>query len=120
MLRPAPSWTLRALIGGQAILLPALLLLQYRWTREIADAESIRAQAHRTAALSVLAQAIDDEATRVYSGLQVDLATILNAQWDGYAHRLASWKRRVPSARMVGHVWIVAADRDDSEAVLAN
>src|SRR5436309_16133315 len=98
MLKPAPSWTLRALIAGQAILLPALLFLQYRWTSEIAKAESIRAQSHRAAALSALAQDIDDEATRVYAGLQVDLGTIVNAQWDGYAHRLASWKRRVPSA----------------------
>jgi signal transduction histidine kinase len=118
MLRPAPSWTLRALIAGQAILLPAVLFLQYRWTSEIAKAESIRAEAHRTAALSSLAQAIDDEATRVYAGLQVDLGTIMNAQWDGYAHQLASWKRRVPSARMVGRIWIVAVDRSDSEKVL--
>jgi signal transduction histidine kinase len=118
MLRPPSSWILRTLIAGQAILLPALLFLQYRWTSEIARAESIRAQAHRTAAVSVLAQDIDDEATRVYAGLQLDLGTIVNARWDAYAHRLASWKRRVPSARMVGHIWIVALDRSDSETVL--
>lgn len=118
MLRPTPSWTLRALIAGQAILLPALLFLQYRWTSEIAKAESTRAQAHRTAAISALAQDIDDEATSVYAGLQVDQGTIVNAHWDGYAHRLASWKRRVRSARMVGRIWIVAAGRGDSETVL--
>lgn len=90
-------------------LLPLLALLQYRWIGEVSQAERERMQANLRTATTQFSQEFNQELTRACVAFQIDLATLLERDWQKYAGRYEHWLQTAPYPNLVRNLFFVEA-----------
>jgi signal transduction histidine kinase len=84
---------LKLAAAALALALALLATVQYRWLREIAEAQRARMKADAAARAAAIAQDFDREITRAYVLLQVDGATARTRDAARYAEQRAEFRR---------------------------
>jgi signal transduction histidine kinase len=89
-----------------AVLVIALGSLQYRWLRQVGDAERTRLRQDAQRRVDALAQDFDREVTRAYVMLQVPPGP-RSAAPDAFAERWRRWQARAPHPDIVSAVYLL-------------
>ncbi len=93
---------------GLAILLIALVVLQYRWAMELADAELGRLRANAQARASDFAREFDREITRAFFVFGVDPGSARDGDWNSLVQSYERWRKASPHPRLVKGVYALA------------
>jgi signal transduction histidine kinase len=110
----------RLRLGGVVLLLALGLLgwLQYRWLREVAEAQRNRMRADAAARASAAAQDFDREITRAFLMLPVDAVAVASRDAGGYADRYEEFRRAARWPGLVRDVFVVEAAHGGRRALL--
>lgn len=103
MRRPAG---LTLLVTAMLVLLPLLAITQYRWVGQLSDAERERLQRNLHATTGDFTRSLDLEIARAVVGLQVDAATLDDADWTRYAEKYAAWRSITVDPAVVADVFV--------------
>lgn len=110
----------RLRLGAIALLMTLGLLgvLQYRWLREVADAQRSRMRSDAAARAAAIAQDFDREITRAFLMLPLDAATASSRDATGYAARYEEFRRASRFPGLVKDVYLLGAGEGGKRAVL--
>ncbi len=99
----------RLSVGALLLLLTLGLLgaLQYRWLREVADAQRTRMRSDAAVRALAIAQDFDREITRAFLSLPLDAATADSRDATAYAARFEEFERASRQRGMVQDVFLV-------------
>jgi len=95
------------------VLLPVLAILQFRWLGQLSDAERERLQRNLRATTAEITSALDLELARAIVALQIDGATLRDADWERYAERYAAWSAAAIDPAFVRDVLLVDSESAD-------
>jgi signal transduction histidine kinase len=104
--------------GALAVILVLLATLQYRWLREIADAQRSRLKADAASRAGAMADDFDREVTRAYLLLQVDAETARTRDAVRYARQVAEYRAAAPWPGLVRETFVFDRGDDGTESLL--
>jgi signal transduction histidine kinase len=107
-MRRVPTASDRLRLGAAALLLALGVLgaLQYRWLRQIADAQRTRMRADAAAQAEAIAQEFDREVTHAFLMLPLDAATVASRDATAYATRYEAFRRASRWPSLVRDVYV--------------
>jgi len=94
---------------GAAVLLVGIVglgALQYRWLREVADAQRSRMRADAQSRAAAIAQDFDREITHAFLTLPLDATTVASGDASGYASRYEEFRRAARWPNLVRGVFL--------------
>ena len=110
-----PSWML-VLVAALVALVPLLAVLQYRWVGQVSQAERQRMRATLDAAMKNLSDDFDNEITRAYFDLQIDIPRAGNSQAgssdrdqrvNNYGTRYQRWLSQAAHPQLVKNIYLI-------------
>ncbi len=105
MTRPAKSNVLSSIVVlGLALVLIALAVLQYRWSREISEAAGARMKASLQASMTGFRQDLQRELGTICATFQGDLPA--REGWTSFAQQYQAWSRTAAHPALVSGVFI--------------
>ena len=104
--RPRRVDPLLLAVAFVTVLLLGLGFLQYRWTGELSEAERGRLRAGLRMRGELLGRDLDREITRAFVRLQLDLATLRDHDFTGYADRYERWRTLAAEPGLVKEIYL--------------
>ncbi len=108
------------LAAAVVVLLPALAWLQYSWLEQIADADRERRERTLRTATAQLAQELETELGKTFSGLQLESSIIDQQSWSLYESRYQAWAADAIAPAIVKGVYFVEAPEQQGDAAIAD
>lgn len=106
------NWLTYILLGGLAVVLVSLAVLQYRWLNEIskADGEKLRQRVHEQT--SHFAEDFDREIQNVYFNFQTDAEPWREKNWEPFNDRYTYWRQRTQYPELIADVYFFESADD--------
>lgn len=103
------SWPIYVMIGGLAILLAALGLLQYRWMTQISAADGEKAKVRVKDQADRLAGDFNREIQNAYFNFQTDADTWKNRDWSEFNERCKYWSENAADPTLIREVYFFSS-----------
>ena len=106
------SWTTIVLIGGLAVLLVVLGILQYRWLSQISVADGEKAHKLVKEQAERFAADFNREIQNAYFNFQTGPETFKNEDWRSFAEQYDYWHERATYPELIAEMYFVKAAND--------
>ena len=98
------SWS--AVVAGLAVILVVLAVLEYRWSKDVSEAASVRMRASLQASLMAFRQDLYRELASICMPLQLVPAVNEHDRWPQYARQVAAAQRPAAVPHLVANVFV--------------
>lgn len=106
------------LLVATLVALTLLATLQYHWVGQVSAGERERRQASLALSARRMGEDFDRELARAYLGLQMDAATLRDADWERFAARYDHWRATAPYPGLVHNVYLVEVNQGGQVGLL--
>ncbi len=104
------SWSTYFLIGGLAVLLVALGVLQYRWLSQISEADGEKARVRVREQADRFAADFNSQIQSAYFNFQNDAEVFKTGDWNGFSDQYEYWRERATYPDLISEIYFLPAD----------